>query len=433
MFLLRSAYAPKNRNKGVMVGLLVLMAVGLVNYAVFFSFSEPRAVEIGQRLSLPVDASEVTLEPIEKAETIVEKVFLMKGEAPIRALVRAGATEKSALEALEALQDKVNLKNAKVGQKFILEMTKDGTVVSLTMPKDLTHLWRVEKKEDGYEVRDEQLPTEKEVISLACKLQDTVFSSLERCGVDKDLAHVVVELLGTQIDLFSEVRRGDVLRFSVERETLGGEFLRYGKVRGLIYEGKIAEASIFPLEEGGEVKYFDGKGRAVDKPFLRTPVKFTRVSSQYSLKRLHPILHTYTPHRAVDYAAPRGTPVYAVGDGKVIFKGTKGAYGKLIVLQHPYGVQTYYGHLDAFAKELKVGDKVYKGQVIGTVGSTGRATGPHLHFAVAKNGQFVNPKVLLDIYGAQVDGARLEEFLATMASMIQELKSLPVKGVEATR
>jgi murein DD-endopeptidase MepM/ murein hydrolase activator NlpD len=433
MFVLRSAGAPKNRKKGLLVGVLLLVAIAVVNYAIFFSSSEPEALGIEERLSLPVETSEALPEPQKTSETVIEEVSLMKGEAPVRALVRVGATERSALMALEALQESVSLKGLKAGQKFVVEMTKDGEVISLTMPRDLTHLWRVEKKGNGYQASLGELPTEKEVVSIACKIQDTVFSSLERCGAERELAQVVVDLLGTQIDLFSEVRRGDVLRFSVERETLGGEFLRYGKVRGLIYEGKIAEASIFPLEQDGETKYFDGKGRAVEKPFLRTPVRFTRVSSQYSLKRLHPILHTYTPHKAIDYAAPKGTPVYALGDGKVIFKGQKGAYGKLIVLQHPFGVQTYYGHLDAFAKDLKVGERVQKGQVIGTVGATGRATGPHLHFAVAKNGQFVNPKALLDIAGEQLEGARFEDFLATMASMVQELKSLPVKGIEATR
>jgi murein DD-endopeptidase MepM/ murein hydrolase activator NlpD len=433
MFVLRSAGAPKNRKKGLLVGVLLLVAIAVVNYAIFFSSSEPEALGIEERLSLPVETSEALPEPQKTSETVTEEVSLMKGEAPVRALVRVGATERSALRALEALQESVSLKGLKAGQKFVVEMTKDGEVISLTMPRDLTHLWRVEKKENGYQASLGELPTDKEVVSIACKIQDTVFSSLERCGAERELAQVVVDLLGTQIDLFSEVRRGDVLRFSVERETLGGEFLRYGKVRGLIYEGKIAEASIFPLEQDGEIKYYDGKGRSVEKPFLRTPVRFTRVSSQYSLKRLHPILHTYTPHKAIDYAAPKGTPVYALGAGKVIFKGQKGAYGKLIVLQHPFGVQTYYGHLDAFAKDLKVGDRVQKGQVIGTVGATGRATGPHLHFAVAKNGQFVNPKTLLDIAGEQLEGARFEDFLASMASMVQELKSLPVKGVEATR
>jgi murein DD-endopeptidase MepM/ murein hydrolase activator NlpD len=433
MFVLRSAGAPKNRKKGLLVGVLLLVAIAVVNYAIFFSSSEPEALGIEERLSLPVETSEALPEPQKTSETVIEEVSLMKGEAPVRALVRVGATERSALMALQALQESVSLKGLKAGQKFVVEMTKDGEVISLTMPRDLTHLWRVEKKENGYQASLGELPTDKEVVSIACKIQDTVFSSLERCGAERELAQVVVDLLGTQIDLFSEVRRGDVLRFSVERETLGGEFLRYGKLRGLIYEGKIAEASIFPLEQDGETKYFDGKGRAVEKPFLRTPVRFTRVSSQYSLKRLHPILNTYTPHRAIDYAAPKGTPVYALGDGKVIFKGQKGAYGKLIVLQHPFGVQTYYGHLDAFAKDLKVGERVQKGQVIGTVGATGRATGPHLHFAVAKNGQFVNPKALLDIAGEQLEGARFEDFLASVASMVQELKSLPVKGIEATR
>ena len=433
MFVLRSAAAPKNRKKGLLVGVLLLVAIAVVNYAIFFSSSDPEALGIEERLSLPVETSEALPEPQKTSETVIEEVSLMKGEAPVRALMRVGATERSALMALEALQESVSLKGLKAGQKFVVEMTKDGEVISLTMPRDLTHLWRVEKKENGYQASLGELPIDKEVVSIACKIQDTVFSSLERCGAERELAQVVVDLLGTQIDLFSEVRRGDVLRFSVERETLGGEFLRYGKLRGLIYEGKIAEASIFPLEQDGEIKYYDGKGRSVEKPFLRTPVRFTRVSSQYSLKRLHPILNTYTPHRAIDYSAPKGTPVYALGDGKVIFKGQKGAYGKLIVLQHPFGVQTYYGHLDAFAKDLKVGERVQKGQVIGTVGATGRATGPHLHFAVAKNGQFVNPKTLLDIAGEQLEGARFEDFLATMASMVQELKSLPVKGIEATR
>lgn len=162
-------------------------------------------------------------------------------------------------------------------------------------------------------------------------------------------------------------------------------------------------------------------------------MKYSKITSDFSQRRLHPILHTYTPHRAVDYAAPRGTPVYAVGDGKVTFKGVKGPAGRMVVIQHEGGFQTYYAHLDQFAKGLKVGDKVTKGTFIGTVGTSGRATGPHLHFAVAKDGRFVHPRTLLTSAGEPIPKDLEPVFKTYVARIVAELKAIGVRGVDGSR
>jgi murein DD-endopeptidase MepM/ murein hydrolase activator NlpD len=183
----------------------------------------------------------------------------------------------------------------------------------------------------------------------------------------------------------------------------------------------------------GKVSYYDQSGNSVERLFLRSPLKYTRISSNYTNRRKHPILKNYTPHRAIDYAAPIGTPVHAIGDGKVIFAGKKGANGNLVVIQHQDGFQSYYAHLSKFAKGLKVGSEVSRRSFIGEVGSTGRSTGPHLHFAVAKNGSFVHPRTLLQVKGPSLDADLMSDFSVSVAKATARLKSTLIRGDEATK
>ncbi len=436
------SFQPSRRRRFEAAGAVLFVAlIAGVNYLVFFRGNELVEPSLEQRLALNVEVPKASAEVVEthapepvRAETLrVEEGVVMRGETATQTLVRLGASPPSAALALSALAGHVNLRALRVGQKLVVQLTPDGTIATLTFPLDETRYLEVVREEGGYTCASREVETQKEVLQFACMLRGSLYASLERCGADRDLAPVLIELLEGQVDFFTDTRRGDVIRVAVERETLNGRFLRWGRVRGLLYEGKVVTASAFPVEVDGKVLYYDADGRSVERPFRRSPLRYTRISSDYSLKRLHPILHAYTPHRAVDYAAPRGTPVHAVGDGRVVFKGSKGAAGRMVVLQHEGGVQTYYAHLDQFAKGLKVGDRVTKGTLLGTVGSSGRATGPHLHFAVAKDGRFVHPRTLLATAGQPLRQDLEPEFKTSVARIVAELKSLTIRGVDGSR
>lgn len=408
---------------------------------VFFRGDTAAAPTLEQRLASPVDVLPLeTLDalaakaaPQTAAPELVEAT-LGRGDTSALALARVGVSRAASAAALEALASEVDMRGLRPGQKFIAGLLPDGSLAFLRFPIDKIRYIEVAPGEDGLTVNRQEVPTRKETIELACMVRGSLYESLGRCGTDPALAPIVADLLAGQVDFHTDTRKGDLLRIVVDRETLGGEFLRYGRIHGMLYEGKLVSGGAFPWDGAdGQIVYYDVEGNSVERPFLRSPLKYTRVSSGYADRRLHPILRHYTPHRAIDYAAPVGTPVLAVGPGKVIFAGRKGANGNLIVLQHQDGFQTYYAHLSGFAKGLKVGSEVDRRTLIGSVGSTGRSTGPHLHFAVAKSGKFVHPRNLTEVRGPRLDDALISDFQASVGRITGRLKALPVRGSEATK
>jgi len=423
---------------GAVLGSVFVLAIVGVNWAVFFRGAGVAAPTLEQRLAKPVEVpaepEPLPQQPEASPEARMVEGALVRGETASQALARLGVASGSAHGALTELGRLVDMKTLKAGQKLVLSVMPDGKVRSLTFPLTETAYVEVNGADGGFVAERKEIATDKQTVSFACVIRGSLFESLQRCGEDQGLAIVVTDLLAGQVDFFSDSRRGDVLRASIEKESLSGRFLRYGKVKGLVYEGRVANGSVFPLESAaGEQTYYDASGEAVERPFLRAPLRYSRLSSDYSLKRLHPILHKFTAHRAQDYAAPKGTPVYAVGDGKVVFAGAKGANGNLVVLEHQGGWQTYYAHLSHFAKGAKAGERVSKKTLIGFVGSTGRSTGPHLHFAVAKDGAFVHPRKLLSMPGQRVPAAEAAAFRDVVDRVTTELKALPVRGLDGTR
>jgi len=202
----------------------------------------------------------------------------------------------------------------------------------------------------------------------------------------------LADIFAWDVDFALDIRSGDSFLVIYEERYLNGEKLDDGDVLAAEFsnQGHRYQALRF-VDDDGNRAYLTPDGHSLRKAFLRTPVNFSRISSHFSLGRKHPILHKLRAHKGVDYAAPTGTPVTASGDGKVAFVGTKGGYGKTVVLQHGQGYSTLYAHLSRFTKGLRAGSRVHQGEVIGFVGSSGLATGPHLHYEFQVNGTHMNP------------------------------------------
>jgi murein DD-endopeptidase MepM/ murein hydrolase activator NlpD len=226
--------------------------------------------------------------------------------------------------------------------------------------------------------------------------EGTIESSLFEAAADADIPEDVimnlVGIFGWDIDFSLDIRRGD--RFGIVYEELYRDDvkIRSGRILAarFINNGKTYRAVLYTDPEGNS-DYYSPDGKSMRKAFLRSPVEFSRISSRFSNKRWHPILSKWRSHKGVDYAAPRGTPVKAAGDGKVIHVGTQGGYGRLVVIRHGGRYTTAYGHLNGYARGIRVGAKVKQGQIIGYVGSSGLATGPHLHYEFRVNGVHRNP------------------------------------------
>lgn len=211
----------------------------------------------------------------------------------------------------------------------------------------------------------------------------------------------------------------------VEELREGGQFRKYGNILAVEFVNNGMAYKAFRFENDGRADYFDENGKSLRKAFLKAPLSFRRISSGFSKARFHPVLKKYRPHHGIDYSAPSGTPVSAIGDGTVVFAGNKGDYGKLVILRHLNGYKTYYGHLSRFGKGIRRGTKVEQGQVIASVGSTGLATGPHLHFEMRVNDKPLNPASIKTPKARSVTSGAMPEFMAVKSGLTERLASMP--------
>jgi len=221
-------------------------------------------------------------------------------------------------------------------------------------------------------------------------MESSLFAAIKGAGEKDMLADLMADIFMWDIDFYTDIQRGDSFRLLVEKRYLDGEFTRYGEILAadITVQGKVFTGFRFETEPG-VVGYYHPDGSSLKKSFLKSPLKFTRISSRFSYARRHPVLKIVRPHLGVDYAAPTGTPVVAVASGKVKSAGRNGGFGKMVRLRHVRGYETLYGHLSRIA--VKAGVQVSQGQVIGYVGSTGLTTGPHLDFRVVHHGKYINP------------------------------------------
>jgi murein DD-endopeptidase MepM/ murein hydrolase activator NlpD len=243
------------------------------------------------------------------------------------------------------------------------------------------------------------IPYEKEttVVSVQAHIDadhPSMISAIEETGETVQLALALAGIFGGQIDFESDLQRGDHVEVLVEKTSHDGQFSGYGAVAGarFVTDGRDLRAIRWTDPATGRSDYYDENGRSLKRFFLRTPLRFEpRVTSGFSRNRLHPVFRTYHAHLGVDYAAPTGAPVVAVAHGVVVSAGWSGGGGNMVRLRHANGFETYYLHLSSIAKGVRSGARITQGQLIGKVGATGTATGPHLDYRLKKNGVFVNP------------------------------------------
>ncbi|MEO5668578.1 MAG: peptidoglycan DD-metalloendopeptidase family protein [Bdellovibrionota bacterium] len=238
-----------------------------------------------------------------------------------------------------------------------------------------------------------ELQSQLRLLSFSGRVTSSLWESAGYSGMDSSLIGELTDIFAWQIDFAREVRGGDRWRILVEQRHAGDKIVGWGRILSAEYEhgGQLYSAALLRGANGEDLGYYAPDGKSLRRMFLKAPMKFGRISSTFQLSRFHPILKISRPHLGVDYAAPIGTPVLAVGDGVVVQSGWLGGAGKAIRLRHNSQYQTAYKHLHGFAPSIHVGAKVRQGQVIGYVGTTGLSTGPHLHFELWDRGVYVDP------------------------------------------
>jgi len=288
-----------------------------------------------------------------------------------------------------------DLRKLRIGNRFELERNADGTLYSFRYNVDSEKYLQILRVDNSFQAQLLPFEYENRVHRVLGTIHSSLFDTIARLEETDQLALNMAEIFSWDIDFNTEIQRGDRFSLVVEKLYLEGDFVKYGNILALLFSngGNIYNGYYFEDAEG-ESGYFDDNGQSLKRDFLKSPVKFSRISSRFSRRRFHPILKRRLPHLGVDYAAPRGTPVVAAGNGRIQFKGWRGGFGKFVEIKHRNGFTTMYAHLSRFSAALRRGMKVTQGQVIGYVGSTGLSTGPHLDYRVKRNGVFVNPLTL---------------------------------------
>ena len=342
-------------------------------------------------------------------------------------LTRAGIARQEAHRAITALRDVFRPQDLKPGQALHLALAPEQgpaegraglQLVSLNLRPDLERDIHVTRSGSGPGFVAEAVarPLTREIVSDTAVVETSLFEAGKAAGIPVPVMLEAIRLFSFNVDFQRQIRRADDLEVLYESHV--DEAGRLVKTGTLVYAALTVSGKRHALYRfqptGGRPAYFDAEGRSIRKTLLLTPVDGARLSSGYGMRK-HPILGYNKMHRGLDFAAPTGTPIYAAGDGKVERIGRRGAYGKYIRIRHNGKYKTAYAHLSRYAKGLKRGQKVEQGQIIGYVGSTGRSTGPHLHYEVLVNGKQTDPRKLDLPKGLRLSGKDLEAFRAERA------------------
>jgi len=310
----------------------------------------------------------------------------------------------------------VRLESGKLSQLTIRRAGDDGIPQTITVTR---------APSGAFESRADSLEIRKVTEAVSGVVKSTLYESMIALGESPSLINQFVDVFGSAVDFYREVYNGDAFKLVVEKRYAGDRFIGYGRVVAAEYRQASRTLRGFAHTSGdGRPGYYDDKGRSLLTAFLKTPMEFTRITSRFG-SRFHPVLKENKAHNGVDYGAPTGTPVWSVADGKVLSAAYQGACGNAVMIQHSNGILTGYCHLSRFGAAIKTGMRINQKQVIGYVGTTGRSTGPHLHFLMKKNGGYVNPQTL-DVPRKQgLAGAELEAFKSVLPSLATQLDAIP--------
>jgi len=332
---------------------------------------------------------EVSLPPL---EGITIDGILKAGDTLYESLIREGISAAEILDLQEKIKSVVDCNYIPAGSKYSLKYDPTGTIKEFTYeptPFDIFHISLPNSDSEDLKVVKEDIS--QEIVQMEGTIKSSLYESMLECADSPQLAIQMAEIFAWQIDFLTECREGDTFKILVEKQ-YKGDFYRWEKILAAQYEGELLskhDAVLFE-DPSGNIDYYTKEGKSLRKAFLRAPLNYKYISSYFSNNRLHPILRIWRPHLAIDYAAPSGTPVSTIGGGTVIYKGWNDGYGNYIKIRHPNNYETGYGHLSGFVKGLKNGQKVKQGEIIGYVGATGLATGPHLDFSISENGKKVD-------------------------------------------
>ncbi len=361
--------------------------------------SLPNAHSTATRTTLPlsVPASITATSPADKILTEenidydYKTIKVKKGDTLTHVLQRAGLKNAQINEIVNADIEIKKITRLTPGQKFEVAANQTGELQHLIYHPDKTNKYMLSKTNNAFALNHEKRKYERRITHASATIETSLFEAAVEAGLSDNITMDLAHIFGWDIDFALDIRENDHFTVLYEQLYLDGEHAGSGNIIAAEFntQGKNHTALRYTDKQGNS-SYYSADGKSMRKAFLRTPVDFTRISSRFG-NRYHPTLKRKKAHKGVDYAAPRGTPIKAAGDGKIIWRATKGGYGKTIIIKHGSKYSTLYAHMKSYNRKARNGSQVKQGQVIGYVGTTGRSTGPHLHYEFRVNGAHRNP------------------------------------------
>ncbi|MDP2152361.1 MAG: peptidoglycan DD-metalloendopeptidase family protein [Methylotenera sp.] len=384
---------------------------------------------------------EVSLPALEQAlnneigltEKFWYKDYVRRDDTLQSVLARLNIRNRDAIEFIRADSTASQIARSIIpGRQVKSETDADGNLFHFEYQISTDQFLTITKTADGYEAHQDNHDLEIRPVLKSAKINSSLFGATDAANIPDYIAIQLADIFESEINFHTDLRRGDQFNVIYEGSYDQGELIKSGDVLAaeFINNGKVYRAVGF-RDSNNQMQYYTPEGKSIHKSFLRSPLEFSRVSSGFSVARFHPVLQTMRAHKGVDFAAPTGTRIKASADAVVDFVGTKGGYGNVIVLKHANGVSTVYGHLSRFAPELRRGSKVTQGQMIGFVGMTGVATGPHLHYEFLINGKHQDPMKVALPKNNTIQGGNKAQFEAISNQMMAQLRLLGTSNIAA--
>ncbi len=391
------------------LGAVVAIAGSVQNSPVDSALGNPDVVVEAVELNL-ADQGVYTFDPLVAEERI------RRGDTLVGLLERMGVNTAGLATFLGQDKTARNLVNLRAGRVLTVQQTADGDLQWLRyksgIDEDSQESILIQKRNGQFVAKLESVNFEKQIVFRSGRIESSLFAAADKAGMPDSVAIQLTEIFGSDIDFHRELQKGDEFKVVYEDLTLEGRSARSGRVLAVefVNNNKPYKAYWFAPSGNRNAGYYNEEGRSLKKSFLRSPLAFSRISSGFTPRRFHPIQQRWKAHNGVDYAAPTGTPIMATASGTVKFSGWQNGYGNFVEIQHHSGYSTAYAHLSRFGKGVKVGQKVEQGDVIGYVGATGWATGPHLHYEFRVNRVPQNPLSITVAQAEPLDRNAFSEF-----------------------
>ncbi len=414
---------------------LVLSCVILTTLGLMLVPGDPASAKKSQNFPvaefpLKAEDEQASPVPLQPPPTVIDwkGITVKSGDNLTSIFNKAGLDARVVYQVMQADKSSKQLARLKPGQLFEFNINTDSDnsdnkiLQQFRFHQSKTQYLEVSRQDEGFSFKEIEKSVETVKRFAEGSISDSLFLAAQEAGLSDNLTMELANIFGWDIDFVLDIRKGDKFSLIYEELYLDGEKLKDGNILAATFTNDGREFNALRYEdEAGNVAYYTPEGDSMRKAFMRSPVSFARISSRFNLSRKHPILHKIRAHKGVDYAASTGTPIKATGDGKVIWAGTKGGYGRTVIIQHGQKYNTLYAHMNSYGKKIHNGQRVKQGQVIGYVGSSGMATGPHLHYEFRVNGVHRNPLTVKFPDAAPIDKNKKDHFMNSTNEIRQQL------------